>query len=69
MLRFTFVLLVASQHNLAHQKILIVFKEKPCEKIINESLFDILMRTYDEVKIFKLVGLYMLSVLVRVYVI
>ena len=42
-------------------------KDKSRDKTINESLFDITMRRYDGAKICELLGLYILSILGKVY--
>ena len=49
------------------KKSLLLSKNKPWEKTINESLFDITMGSYDGAEICKLVGLYVLSFLGKVY--
>ena len=49
------------------RKSLLFSKNKPWEKTINEQLFDITMGSYDGVEICELVGLYMLSILGKVY--
>ena len=49
------------------RKSLLFFKDKPWEKTINESLFNITMGSYDGAEICKLVGLYILSILAKVY--
>ena len=49
------------------RKSLLFSKNKPWEKTINESLFDITMGSYDGAEICKLVGLYILSILGKVY--
>ena len=46
---------------------LLFSKDKPCEKTINKSLFDITMGSYDGAEICELVGLYILSILGEVY--
>ena len=47
--------------------ILLFCKNKPWEKTTNESLFDITMRSYDGAEICKLVGLYILPFLGKLY--
>ena len=42
-------------------------KNKPWEKTINESLFDITMGSYDGAEICELLGLYILSIFGKVY--
>ena len=49
------------------RKSLLFSKNKPWEKTINESLFDITMGSYDGAEICELVGLYILSFLGKVY--
>ena len=49
-----------ARHYLTRQRILIVFQNKPWEKTINESLFDITMGSYDGAVICELIGLYIL---------
>ena len=49
------------------RKSLLFSKNKPCEKTINESLFYITMESYDGAEISEVVGLYILSVLGKVY--
>ena len=49
------------------RKSLLFSKNKPWEKTINESLFDITMGSYDGAEICELVGLYILSTLGKVY--
>ena len=44
------------------RKSLLFSKDKPCEKTINESLFDIVTGSYDGAEIRELVGLYVLSI-------
>ena len=51
------------------RKSLLFSKDKTWEKTINESLFDITMGSYDGAKICEPVGLYILSILGRVYAI
>ena len=46
---------------------LLFFQNKPWEKTINESLFDITMGSYDGAVICELIGLYILSFLGKVY--
>ena len=49
------------------RKSLLFSKNKPWEKAINESLFDITMGSFDGAKICELVGLYILSFLGKLY--
>ena len=51
------------------RKSLLFSKNKPWEKTIKESLFDITMGSYDGAEICMLVGLYILSIFGKVYVI
>ena len=49
------------------RKSLLSFQNKPWEKTINESLFDIRMGSYDGAEICEHIGLYILSFLGKVY--
>ena len=49
------------------RKSLLFSKDKPWEKAINESLFDTTMESYDGAEIWNLAGLYILSILGKVY--
>ena len=49
------------------RKSLIFYKSKPWEKTVNEFLFDKTMGNYDGAEICKLVSLYILSILGKVY--
>ena len=49
------------------RKSLLFSKDKPWEKTINKSLFDITMGINDGAEVCELVGLYVLSILVEVY--
>ena len=49
------------------RKSLLFSKNKPWEKTINGSLFDLKMGSYDGAKICELVGFYIISVLGKVY--
>ena len=49
------------------RKSLLFSKNKPWEKTINESLFDITIGSYDGAEICELVGLHILSFLGKVY--
>ena len=51
------------------RKSLLFSKNKPWEKTINESLFDITMGNYDGTEICELVGWYILSIFGKVYVV
>ena len=49
------------------RKSLLFFQNKPWERTINESLFDITMGSYNGTEICELIGLYILSFLGEVY--
>ena len=66
MLSFTPASLNISLTYLA-RKALLFSKNKPWEKTINESLFDITMGSYDGAEICQLVRLYTLSILSKIY--
>ena len=49
------------------RKSLLFSKDKPWEKRNNEPLFDIIMSSYDGAEICELLGLYILSILGKIY--